>query len=292
MRLTRHCVAGVVAAAVLIAAHPGRADQKITRTFEVTPDVSIVVSNPFGEVKIEGWNRPHVELKAKVKGDLEIDAEEDRVEIEVDFSFSSLFEGLRAKIELKVPEGAEIQVDGVDTEIRLEGVNGDLQLQTIQGDIRVDGAATSAELSTISGEIRFKGRGSNVHAQSISGGIRLEGVGDEVTVESTSGEIRIESGAIERGSIQTIAGDVRVHTSLKPGGRLDVETLSAPIRLSLPKTSSTRMSLDSTSGEVRSALGHEEDRSYRGGRLDMDLGEGDGRVRLKSFSGEIRVEEH
>ena len=281
----------VVAAALVCAGPPAHADQKVERTFEVSPEVTVTVSNPFGEVRIEGWDEPEVELEAQVNGDLDIDAERDHVEIELDFGLLSLFQGRRARIELRVPHGAEIEVDGVDTRIRVDDVNGELRLQTIQGDIRVEGAPTDAKLSTISGEIRFDGRGSNVHAQSISGNLRLRGIGSDLVAESTSGEVRVEGGAIAQGRIQTISGPVRVQASLRPGGRLDVETLSAPIRVALPRTTSTRMTLESTSGEVRSSLGEEDERTYRGGRLDMNLGDSDGRVRLKSFSGEIRVEE-
>lgn len=290
MRRVSH-IRATLAAALLLTAVAARADQKVERTFEVTPDATVVVSNPFGEVKIEGWDRPEVYLEADVRGDLDIDAEPDSVEIELDFGFFSMFQGPRAKIELKVPTNAEIEVDGVDTRIEAKDVDGDMRLQTIQGDIRVEGGAKNAKLSTISGEIRFSGRGANVHAQSISGSIRLEGVGRDITAENTSGEIRIEGGAIEDGSIRSISGEVRIETSLLPGGRLDIETLSSPIRLSLPKSTSTRMTLESTSGEVRSDLGEDDDRSYRGGRLDMSLGDADGRVRIKTFSGEIRVEE-
>lgn len=284
-------IGAALTAALLWTALPAGADQKIERTFRVAQDVSVVVSNPFGKVKIEGWDRPEVYLEAHVRGDLEIDAEPNSVEIELDFGLFSMFKGPRAKIELKVPRNAEVEVDGVDTRIEAKDVDGDLRLQTIQGDIRVEGGAQNAKLSTISGEIRFTGRGANVHAQSISGSIRLEGVGREVTVENTSGEIRIEGGAIEDGSIRSISGEVRIETSLLPGGKLDIETLSSPIRLALPRSASTRMSLESTSGEVRSDLGADHDRSDRGGRLDMSLGDGDGRVRIKTFSGEIRVEE-
>ena len=62
---------------------------------------------------MEGWPRAEVQLKAKIKGghDLDIDVETDRIEIEMDFSFFSLFRGVRAKLELKVPVGAEVEID-------------------------------------------------------------------------------------------------------------------------------------------------------------------------------------
>jgi hypothetical protein len=66
--------------------------------------------------------------------------------------------------------------------------------------------------------------------------------------------------------------------------------VSASVTLSLPRTVSAQLSVNSFSGSINSDAGQVERPRYGpGSHLDTRLGGGDGDIRIQSHSGSVRV---
>ena len=106
-----------------------------------------------------------------------------------------------------------------------------------------------------------------------------------------SGQVGVDAGRIQRLTVDTVSGGIDVSAAgLAPGGRINVESVSASVDLRLPRAVSAQLSVNSFSGSINSDAGTVERPRYGpGSRLYARLGSGDGDIRVQSHSGSVRV---
>ncbi|MEM9302390.1 MAG: DUF4097 family beta strand repeat-containing protein [Pseudomonadota bacterium] len=270
------------------------AGESIDRRMDADADTLIKVSNVKGEIVIEGWDRDEVHLTGEIgegSRDLEVSASDRQVRIEV-----SIPRNARAVedtiLYLSIPAGASVEAEGVSASIEIEGLdNRSISAQSVSGDISVEARTRALEVEAVSGDIEFEGRATAAELTTVSGDVDVEGIRGALSVNSVSGEILVRGGELRKGRFESVSGDLELFARLADDTDIVVESLSGDVDIELPASLSARLEAESYSGKIRSDRG--EVRKARHGSqqsLDFTMGDGDGRIRIESFSGDVRIE--
>ena len=152
----------------------------------------------------------------------------------------------------------EIEVETTDAyAIVGADVSGRIKLSTVGGDARVMGASCPAvEIETVSGSVGLvDGTWGKVELSTISGAIELAGEVESAEIETTSGKVDI-AGALGELDFESVSGDLILAT--ERALRLDAETESGSIYLTLPAQDGFTLDYETKSGAFRSALTERE----------------------------------
>jgi len=199
-----------------------------------------------------------------------------------------------SELVIELPRGVQLSVETVSASILVTGMGGSrVELESVSGQVEFEGSPQTLEISAVSGEVTVRSEGINdIALESVSGAISLAGtVGGKVRAESVSGRLRLEpEGALSDLQASVVSGDIDLRAALAPGGRISAESLSGNLMVRLPSATSARIDASSFSGSIRSDAGTVEKEEFGpGSSLKARLGDGDGQIRLESFSGKLQL---
>ena len=87
-----------------------------------------------------------------------------------------------------------------------------------------------------------------------------------------------------------MSGDVVVKAGLAEGGELKAESVSGDLHLHLPKNTSARASGETFSGDLHAPGAHVERPKYGpGASFEHRYGNGNGQIRIETFSGDAQL---
>ena len=285
-------------AAVLLAAAPlAEAAQNLSKRATVAADATIDVSNVEGRVDVTAWDRNEVELTAMLESDedtLEFEATEQQVRIKVvrpDGHFGGSDEAI---LTLKIPKGARISAETVSADITVAGVLGEQRLGTVSGEVRTQAYDARVKLSTVSGDGTISGTGGKaaVSVESVSGLIAASGIRGGFDGKVVSGGLTINLAAAERLNARSISGDIDARVELMPTARVEMETVSGTIGLTMKPPVHAEFDVESFSGDIDSCFGsqaRDKNRYGPGSELSFTQGIGGARVNINSLSGDITI---
>jgi DUF4097 and DUF4098 domain-containing protein YvlB len=103
--------------------------------------------------------------------------------------------------------------------------------------------------------------------------------------------VQVTGSQINQLELSTVSGDATLQLSIQPSATLKTDSVSGGLTLVLPKTASAQLHAETFSGDIASPAGHVVKEEYGPGQtLDARLGDGQGQVKLETFSGDIKVE--
>lgn len=270
-----------VLAALAIAGTSARAQSRQLR-FPLAPGGSVTVRNPFGSVVLSPAAGNEVIVAAKPHSS-KVEVDESHAPNRVDLTSHVLQNGSADEgsvdYEVQVPAGATVEVHSSTGNIRVDKAGGDFTLESESGTIEVHDAPRShLRLQTVNGGITVA-NASAVHlvASSVGGNIQLTDVaGPSVSADTNSGAIQYR-------------GDC------SGGGDYALSTHSGDITAVLPATASLDLTARSLNGSVQNDLPlqpmqHTAMALAAGKSLAGRANSGASSVRLRSFSGTIRVQ--
>jgi DUF4097 and DUF4098 domain-containing protein YvlB len=221
--------------------------------------------------------------------ELDFTGSERRLQVEVEVRGTPL--SVYSDLEIYVPAGAEVEVEGFDAEITVTKVTGSVQGNTVNGSIRVDGSSEEVDVETVNGDVRVSGSAHRVHAESVNGSVTVEGASGDVEALTVNGDLVVEGGTLDRGELETVSGSIRFEGDLARGADLDVGSVSGSVELLLPGDVSADFSISSFSGDIENDLGGPQ--AKRMGRytdeqeLRFTAGSGGARVTVETLSGDV-----
>jgi DUF4097 and DUF4098 domain-containing protein YvlB len=265
------------------------ADRRVDERRPLKANAQVSVNNVAGLIRVETWDRNELHLTGELSEEveaLEITGSDSSLKIKVKVPERTKNIG-HTRLELKVPAGVSIDAQGVSADIDIQGLRGAVAAQTVSGDVRVDVASERVKAATVSGDVSVQApSSSDTRAQSVSGDVLVRGVKGEVRAESVSGDVRVQAGELKRVDLESVSGDLHVEATLTRDSDVDVETLSGSVALVLPKLPGSTLEMETFSGGLTSDWSP----GPRGSDKDFrQEGEGRGRVRLHSFSGDIEL---
>lgn len=209
--MLKRLVFGVVWTVVLGAALIAAADQPYEETFDqsypAAAGVRVSLENVNGDVSVDVWDRDEVRVEAVKKAStlellekmqIEIEASEESIEIETDLPSTGRHGGrMSVEYTLTVPRTAFADMDLV---------NGNLQIHGVQGGVTVD---------SVNGDIDGRGLGGSVSVDSVNGAT-------EVTLDAVLPSDRI--------SIESVNGSIDLTLAASAGVELEAETVNGSLR--------------------------------------------------------------
>lgn len=289
----------LLAAAMLAAAAPAAtAQQTINKTAKVAPDATVEVSNVQGTIEISAWDRNEVDLVAVLessKDELEYEASERNVRIEVRRERGKYkSDDDDARLTLRVPKGARVIADAVSADISVTGVRGEQSLESVSGEVETQAFDAPVRATSVSGNITVVGNGGKaaVSTENVSGDSTVTGVRGNYAGEVVSGEIRATVAAADRIDVDSVSGDIDLSVELGADSRLTLESVSGTIGLKVKPPVNADFDIESFSGDIDNCFGpkpRDTSKYTPGSELDFTQGKGGARVEIQTLSGEISL---
>ena len=228
---------GVLAsAAILTALCLSASAQDFSKSYQLSSGGTVRVMNVSGNITVTGGNGNAVVVNAFKSG-----RDRDKVEVE------DLSTGNTVEVRVRYPkcnwssddrDGCNYQAD-----IRFEvtvpnSLNLNLdKIATASGDIEVTGVQANIRASTASGDVTVANSHGAIKASSASGNVRVRNVAGEVNANSASGDVEADIVKLEGSdnmSFNSASGDVRVKMPADLDADISMTTVSGSVKTDFP----------------------------------------------------------
>jgi len=286
--------AAFVLAAVLAGPAWVAADTPVDQKRPAAPDAKVSIENMAGSVKVTGWSQAEVQVKGTVGegAELTFDGPEQNLKIEVEAEHGSPM-GIKSDLEVLVPAGASVSVEGFGATISIAGVTGSVSAETVNGSITQTGPAKSVELQSVNGAIEVTKAGGRVQAEAVNAPVTIRDASGELEASTVNGKLLVTGGSYERAKIETVSGGVRFEAGLSPRATLGVESVSGPVDLFFPAAFGAEFSVSTFSGQIVNELGPAAEKPPNkwapGKELSFTSGSGGARVTVETLSGAVSI---
>jgi DUF4097 and DUF4098 domain-containing protein YvlB len=156
----------LVAASFLLIPASFGVTREFAQTYHLRPDGTLELNNINGTVRIEGWDKDEVEVRA-VKTTTDKESKLDLVSIDVNSSPDKLSISTRYPQEQGVEVAVEYTVH-VPRKTLLKHIN------TVNGTLRVKDLDSVGDLHTVNGNIEVYESSGNMHARTTNGNVYVE----------------------------------------------------------------------------------------------------------------------
>ncbi len=212
-----------------------------------------------------------------------------------------------ADLEIELPPGREFALYLAAGSTDVRGVVGDLLIDTGSGSVVAENLQGSLRIDTGSGRVSVRSVAGDVSVDTGSGVVDIEDVrGREISVETGSGSV--EGAGLSAPSLRVDTGSGRIDLERVDSDDIRLDTGSGSVRLQLV-SDVTDLDIDTGSGSVTvwlpEVVGAEVDIETGSGGFDLDfpiqirrvsrdhvegsLGDGEGRIRIETGSGRVRL---
>jgi DUF4097 and DUF4098 domain-containing protein YvlB len=253
----------------------------------------VYVENHAGTVNVVGWERNEVEVTGTLgegAEGIEIQGEKGSTSVSVDTAGNP--HGVHSRLEVKVPRGSTVEIEGFATRITVNDVVGGVQAETVNGSIAVHGAPREVDLESVNGGVTVDGPALIVRASSVNGPVTVRGAREEVEASTVNGPLEVAASGVQRAHLESVSGSLVFEGSLAVNGSLDVETVSGGADLIFPGGLNGHVSVSSFSGEIENDFGPDARRRGRHvqrSELSFTAGEGKGSISVSTLSGLVRL---
>jgi len=270
-------------------------DKVFDRQVPAQPRGVVEISNVSGKTEVSGWDREEVSVHAELAGGaegVELSSEGGHTSIKVrQPAFSSHGE---VRLQVKIPRGSELDVSAVSADVSTNGVLGVQRLSTASGNITAEIAGADVELKTVSGDVRVKGRGqpARLRASTVSGDVHLEHGAGDIEVGTVNGALTASLDGARSVRARTTSGDLRFDGTLSHGATLEASSISGSLNVRTGADGGFAYEVSSFSGDISDCFNASPERISKygpGSRLNGTRGDGVGRIRLRTMSGDVQL---
>jgi DUF4097 and DUF4098 domain-containing protein YvlB len=249
--------------------------------YNVGSGAMVSVVNAFGPVTVKGGPGRQVVIVAIPSSD----------KVDVDCSQAGNRVTARTQLLQRVGESEgrveyEVTVPQ-DSIVTVRSATGPVHAERLRGDLTVEGDAAQVEVRDVSN--------AHVHVRTVNGPVTLENISNgHVEITSVGGNVRLNSVSGPKVYVNTARGTIRYAGDFGGGGDYLLNNHSGDIEVWLPTTASVDITAQSIKGSVEqdfplrqkqhTSFVPSPGRSFAGTSHD-----GASSVRLRSFSGKIRV---
>lgn len=295
-------------------------------TAELSDTPRLSLEQPTGDVYVEGWDKPEIEVATSdPDGYFEIEQEGSQITIRnnpgkvkfVDFlepvqselrdlGVEVDLDKVRSRVERTVERsmrhagkhGFNLKLDlgnwswrgGRDYYIKVPH-NCDLSLRTSSGDLAITGVTGTLLFQTSSGDLRLKDIGGNLLANSASGDITITGLRGKMAARTASGNVKTRGTDLDEVNIQTASGDIELDFLQLPQRDIDIRAVSGDLTVYAPYDARFTLQTRTISGSL--SCGFPRDKaSYRTANkreTTLDINGGGHQIQVSTVSGDISV---
>ena len=240
----------------------------MSKTISVGKSPKIIVDVIDGDLSVVGWDG---ELLIKGDGD----------EFRVEEKNDEVFLSSDGDLSLRVPTDSSLQLNKVNGDAAIRGVQGAIQLTEIDGDLSIRNAG-SVSVETIHSDFSLRGVGGDLFVKNAEGDISIREVEGNVNLETVADDLALRG---VQGNVNVfIGGDVIVYLEPKSHGSYSINA-GDDILLVLPAKPNVTLSMQGE--EIVVDLPGVEDDDGRTTR-SLVVGDGSANISLKA-GGDVRV---
>ena len=268
------------------------AQTTVDKRLPAAPQGIVEIEVPAGSVKVIGWSNAEVRITGTLAAGAELgfDSEGNDTVIEIES------EGHPAHsvsdIEVHVPVGSQVAVEGVQLDIEVTGVTGSVEAETVNGSITQSGAARDVSIQSVNGSVDVRGAVGHIEVEVVNGSITIEDSSGHLEAGAVNGEVIVRGGPFESVALESVAGEVRFDAELSAQGRLDIETVSAAVYVFVAPDVQADFSIETFSGQIENGLGVgtiEEEKYMPAKELTFVTGSGGPRISVETLSGSVYI---
>ena len=257
-------------------------------------------SNVRGRISVTAWDGNEVSWSGSlgVGAKLVVSKSSNRVSLRVESEEAKSWIGWNkgpsedTVLVIKVPASASLDLSAVSADIDVTGLRGSasIEAESASGEVGVRATAQRIEMSSVSGDVSFEGEAGRADLETVSGDLRATGVSGEVSVETVSGSAIVRGGMVTEFDGASVSGDIDFDGGIAADGRLEVESMSGDVTITLPADIGARVSSESFSGSLRNDFGIPvEDEDGPGSAMNGKIGNGAVTIDIESFSGDVEL---
>jgi DUF4097 and DUF4098 domain-containing protein YvlB len=270
--------------------------EDVNRTLDAASDGHIKVSNISGSISVAGWSRNEVEVSGELGRNVKeliFERDGDTVIIKVKVPKKS-GRGIESDLHIQVPEDSSLDIGTVSADIEVDDVNGEQKLNTVSGDIETETVMADISAHAVSGDVEVSGdsKEAETRATTVSGDVTLFRVAGEVAAESVSGDVVIDEGSFDRVAMNSVNGEILFQSELRDGGRLKAETVNGSVDITFSDKVAGRFEIDTFNGDIDNCFGPKAERTSKytpGWELSFEDGDGDARVSISTLNGDVTL---
>jgi hypothetical protein len=262
-------------AAVLVAALavPGlaAAQQQIDESRPAASDVRIEIEDIIvGSIRVVGADTDQMTVTGTIGADVDefvIEGGPAMIELRVELTERDDEDGERrwhgrdhqdvaVNLEIRVPNGASLEMAGVTAEFDVEGVHGAIEIDNVTGSIVYSGNASALELANVTGSI---------------------------TATAPN---------VMNGDLESVNGAISFTGSVATGGELSIENINGQIDVTVPSDISASFSVETMVGEIDNAFGQEPEQANRwmpAKELSFTNGSGSAEIHIETMQGPVHI---
>jgi hypothetical protein len=276
----------------------GSARVAIERRAAIASEASIRLSGAISSLRIVGWDRDSLVITGTVPVGWRFDGG-------VASGLAGPGRGAKffveapgdlyptgAALEVRVPARARVWAKSGSADIEVSGVSGGLDLNIVGGSVTVSSAPRELNIESMDGAVRVLAGAAWLRVKTATGDIDVRGGSEDVGLSTVSGTIRVGDGRYERGKFETVTGDVVYQGDLGYKGSIDLTTHSGRVELRLAGRPDLELDAATVTGTIENAVTSSRPipgREGRGMELGFSSGNGDMRMIVRSFKGNITL---
>lgn len=257
-----------------------------SKTIPATEHANVEIILRSGNVRAIGWDRAEIKVETTEATGPKIAASGKNIRIPADDDVQS-FDG---SLVVHLPRKARLRVSTMAGKISAEKLQGKLRLTSISEDVTAQDCPGPLTATSVSGSVLVERVGTQVELRSVSGRIDAKEVtGAEFEAKTVSGELRLRDVRVRSLRAKTLSGEMHLHLPAMPADGASAQTFSGEVNIWLPRAASFEIDARSSSGSVRVGFPLKAT-AQEGQKVRGTVGRGGPELRLRSFSGAIRVE--
>lgn len=254
---------------------------------DVRPGDRLVIQQVTGDVTISSWARDAVEVRAAVGGgSVGLRREGSAVQV---VPAATRGRGRSVDAVVRVPRWMDLEVGSRSLDVSIAGVAGAIRVGNVSGDVAIRDVEGPVEVRSIGGEIVIADARGGVRASSQGDDVRLSRISGPVEAHSGDGDVALDDIESESVRVEAQDGDVSFSGSISPTGDYGFFLHDGDAMIAIPAETSARVSVSTFDGEFVSEFTVRVERFTSGREFDFTLGDGEARMRIEVFDGEIRL---
>jgi DUF4097 and DUF4098 domain-containing protein YvlB len=295
--------AGVLSIALLGCAllTPRAQAEEWTRSYSISGRAQVRVDTNDAAVRVYTSDSKQVEFRVEYTGyqldkNLRIESRQNGDAVEINARVTGRW-GISwggnhrsVRIEVRMPQQADLQVDTGDGSVETQALNGRLKIHTGDGSVRAQAASGNLDIDTGDGSITVDGAKGDIRLHTGDGHIEARNLDGRVDANSGDGHVKID-GRLDALNIKT--GDGSIDVRVAPGSKLaqgwSIRTGDGSVDVVLP--GELQANIDASTNDGRISLGipvtvegafsnSQIHGKMNGGGESLTIHTGDGSIRL------------
>lgn len=266
----------------------GAATTQTDTTFKVRPGTRLHVNNFGGEIVVNTWSKNSVRVEAVHSSRIRVYVQDAGGNVDVS---ASSRRGIPGRVDFKIsaPAWMALQLDGVYTNVAIDGAKSEVSAETVNGDVSLKGGEGFIKLSSVGGMVHVAGARGRLELSSVNEGVNINDVEGEVSAEAVNGDVVLDDVRSKLITVATVNGDVRFIGSIADGGRYKFSSHTGDLEIVIPERADASISVSTFSGDFESDFPIVLRDTKKGKRFAFRLGEGSAQIELETFQGTINL---